>query len=91
VVATSVTATKAITALERVRGVVEQYGTEEQRARLHEVMGGSVPAPNRAPIEHSAYVSEALAILAEMVVELKETTAPKKRGRPPKAKPEAAA
>jgi hypothetical protein len=84
-VATSATAGKAITALERVRSVVEEHGSEAQKERLHKVTNGRVPAPNRAPIENAAYMSEALAILAEMVGELLEARKPRPRGRPRKA------
>ena len=81
-VATSVTATKAITALQKVRDVVEEYGTDEQKEQLHNIMGGMLPAPNRSPIEHAAYMSEALANLFEMVAEIKEAQKPRPRGRP---------
>jgi hypothetical protein len=83
--ATAITAAKAITALERVRSVVEEHGSEEQRARLHGITGHTIPSPNRSPIEHAAYQDEALAILAEMVGDLVEANKPRPRGRPRKS------
>jgi hypothetical protein len=83
-VATSVNNMRGIEALTRMRDLVEEHGTDEQKERLTRIMGGSVPAPNRAPIEHAVYTSEALTILFEMVIHMKEASKPKKRGRPPK-------
>ena len=83
-VATSVNVHRGIDALSRVRELVEEHGTNEQRERLSRIMGGAIPAPNRAPVEHAVYTSEALAILFEIVGELKEASKPKRRGRPPK-------
>jgi hypothetical protein len=89
-VATSVTAGKSIAALTKVRDLAEQYGTDEQKERLHEVMGGSIPSPNKLPVEHATYVTEALAVLFELVAEIKEAQKPRPRGRPPKKTDDAA-
>ena len=94
-VATSINATRRVEALSRVRDLVEEHGTVEQQERLNRIMGGPVPAPNRLPIEHAVYTSEALAILFEIVLKqgeaLRDLTArtrsaqatPKRRGRKP--------
>jgi hypothetical protein len=84
-VATSVNAARGVEALRRLRELVEQHGNAEQLARLDRVMGGPVPAPNRAPVECAVYQAEALVILFEMVAEL-AAAVPKRRGRKPKAK-----
>ena len=83
-VATSINAARGIEALSRVRDLVEEHGTDEQRERLTRIAGGAVPAPNRLPIENATYQSEALAVLFEMVIEMKEANRPRRRGRPPK-------
>ena len=90
-VATSVNVHRGIDALSRVRDLVEEHGTDEQKERLSRIMGGAIPAANRAPIEHAVYTSEALLILFEIVVEqgeaLRELAAkqaeatPKRKGR----------
>ncbi len=80
----SVNNRRAYDALLRVRDLVEQYGTAEHRERLRRIMGGAVPAPNRAPVELEAFQSEALVILFEMVGGLIEASKPQPRGRPRK-------
>jgi hypothetical protein len=84
-VATSINAARGLEALTRVRDLVKECGTEEQMDRLTRIMGGMIPAPNRAPVENAVYISEALAILFEMVAEIKEAQKSRPRGRPPKA------
>jgi hypothetical protein len=83
-VATSVNNLRTIEALRRVREIVEEHATDEQKQRLDRISGGRVPAPNRNPVEHTTYQSEALAVLFEMVAELKAASAPRPRGRPRK-------
>jgi hypothetical protein len=83
VVATSVNVSRAYEASLRVRRFIEEHGTAEQNERLTRIMGGPVPPPRLEP-EYTAFQSEALAILAEMIAEMKTANAPKKRGRPPK-------
>ena len=83
-VATSINAARGLEALTRVRDLVEEHGTDEQKERLSRIMGGPVPAPNRSPIENATYQSEALAVLFEMVIEMKEANRPRRRGRPRK-------
>ena len=90
-VATSVNATRGVEALTRVRDLVGEHGSPEQMERLTQIMGGAVPAPNRLPIEHAVYTSEALAILFEIVGQQAQAldelaakqAAPKRRGRKP--------
>ena len=81
-VATSVNVSRAYEASLRVRRFIEEHGTAEQNERLTRIMGGPVPPPRMVP-EYTAFQSEALAILAEMIAEMKAATAPKKRRRPP--------
>jgi hypothetical protein len=83
-VATSVNNTRAYDALTRVRDLVEERGTGEQKERLNRIVGGPVPAPRNRPIEHAAYQAEGLAILFEMVGPLVEASKPRRRGRPRK-------
>jgi len=90
VVATSTNYQRAYEALLRVRTFIEAHGTDAQNERLTRIMGGPVPAPRMGP-EYTTYQSEALAILAEMIAELKAANAPKKRGRPRKAQKHEAA
>jgi hypothetical protein len=84
VVATTITAGKAVEALRRVRAFVEEYGTDEQGARLDGIQGGRVPTPNRSPIEHAAYTTEALVAVCEILGEHLEESKPRPRGRPRK-------
>jgi hypothetical protein len=84
VVATSVNRLRGIEALRRVRDLVEEHGTDEQLDRLDRIMGGRVPAPNRAPVEYATYLTEAVAIAFEMIAEIKEAHKPRPRGRPRK-------
>jgi hypothetical protein len=83
-VATRLNNTRAYDALTRVRELVEQCGTDEQKERLDRIMGGHVPAPGNRPIEHATYQAEGLAILFEMVGPLVEASKPRRRGRPRK-------
>ncbi len=83
-VGTSVNNRRAYEALTQVKALVAEHGTDGQKERLNRIMGGPVPVPSRAPIEHATYQSEALVILFEMVCPLAEASKPKKRGRPPK-------
>ena len=84
-VATSVNNQRGLDALKRVRDLVEEHGTDEQLERLDRIMGGTVPAPNRALVEHPTYQGEALVILFELIAEIKEAQKPRPRGRPRKA------
>ncbi len=89
-VATSTNNQRAYEALLRVRRFIEEHGTDEQNERLTRIMGGPVPAPRMVP-EYAAYQSECLAILAEMIAELKEASKPRPRGRPRKSQKDEAA
>ena len=83
-VATTVNATRGRDALQRVREVVEEHGTDEQLARLDRIDGGRVPGPMKRPVEFGTYQAEALLVLVEMLVEMKAANAPRPRGRPRK-------
>jgi hypothetical protein len=83
VVGHSVNARRAYDALVRVGELVEEFGNEEQKARLSRITGGYVPPPSRS-IEYTTYQSEALVILFEMLGPVLEDRKPKKRGRPRK-------
>ena len=83
--ATTVNAERATGALAKVRDIVAEHGSDEQRERLDRVMGGSVPTPNRLPVEHATYQAEALSILFEMFAAHVEESKPRPRGRPRKA------
>jgi hypothetical protein len=89
VVATAITSRRGVEALNRVREIVEEHGTDEQKKRLDRIMGGRAPAPNRAPVEHAAYQAEALCVLYELFAEHIEQAKPRPRGRPPKSKEQA--
>jgi hypothetical protein len=83
-VATNINSQRGTEALKQVRELLEEHGTDEQRQRLDRIMGGRMPSPSRAPIECSVYLAEALAVLFEMVAEIKEAQKPRPRGRPRK-------
>jgi hypothetical protein len=84
VVATSVNATRAHEALKRVRDLLEEHGSAEQLGRLDRIDGGRIPSPMRRQVEFATFQAEALAVLFEMVAELKAANTPRKRGRPRK-------
>ena len=85
-VATSINNRRAHDALQRVRDLVEEHGTDEHKERLDRIDGGRVPSPIRKPAEFGTYQAEALVVLFEMVAELKAANTPRKRGRPRKSK-----
>ncbi len=83
-VASDVLNIRAHQALQRVQDMIEEHGTPEQVARLSSMTASAAPPPPRMAAEFACFQSEAMAVLAEMIGEIKEANRPKRRGRPPK-------